>query len=80
MAVEETYEDGWDCVPELQEAVEELETIGYLKYEIKNCVRESSLDYMVDEMKEILQNVLDKLDEIDTDVEYKTVEEDEERR
>ena len=77
MAVEETYEDGWDCVPELQEAVEELEAIDTFKYEIKNCVRRSSLDYMVDEMKEILQNVLDKLDEIDTEVEYKTVKEDE---
>tara|TARA_R110002051_G_scaffold324640_2_gene422898 strand:+ start:305 stop:538 length:234 start_codon:yes stop_codon:yes gene_type:complete len=77
MAVEETYEDGWDCVPELQEAVEELKSIGYLKYEIENCVRESRLDHMVDDMKEILQNVLDKLDEIDTEVEYKTVKYDE---
>ena len=74
MKTEKTYEDGWGCVPELQEAVEELEAIDTFKYEIKNCVRRSSLDYMVDEMKEILQNVLDKLDEIDTEVEYKTIE------
>tara|TARA_R110000824_G_C14723937_1_gene625461 strand:- start:216 stop:449 length:234 start_codon:yes stop_codon:yes gene_type:complete len=74
MAVEETYEDGWGCVPELLEAVEELEEIDGFKYEIKNCVRVSSLDDMVGEMKEILINVLEKLDEIDTEVEYKTVE------
>ena len=74
MKTEKTYDDSWNCVPELLEAVEELEAIDTFKYEIKNCVRESSLDYMVDEMKEILQNVLDKLDEIEMEVEYKTVE------
>ena len=74
MAVEETYEDGWGCVPELLEAVEELEEIDTFKYEIKNCARINHTNYLVDEMKEILINVLEKLDEIDTEVEYKTVE------
>tara|TARA_Y100000034_G_C6857019_1_gene389613 strand:+ start:464 stop:703 length:240 start_codon:yes stop_codon:yes gene_type:complete len=78
MAVEETYEDGWGCVPELKEAIEELEAIDTFKYEIKNCVRVSTVDDMVYEMKYILRNVLEKLDEVDTEVEYKTVEEDEE--
>ena len=73
MAVEETYEDGWGCVPELLEAVEELEEIDAFKYEIKNCVRINHTNYLVDEMKEILINVLEKLDEIDTEVEYRTV-------
>ena len=73
MAVEETYEDGWGCVPELLEAVEELEEIDEFKYEIKNCVRINHTNYLVDEMKEILINVLEKLDEIDTEVEYRTV-------
>ena len=74
MAVEETYEDGADCIRELREVVEELEAIDTFKYEIKNCVRSSKLDDMIYEMKEILINVLEKLDEIDTEVEYKTVE------
>ena len=74
MKTEKTYEEGWDCVPELFEAVKELEAIDTFKYEIKNCVRVSNLDNMVYEMKEILHNVLEKLDEIDTDVEHKTVE------
>tara|TARA_R110000744_G_scaffold27726_4_gene67436 strand:+ start:237 stop:476 length:240 start_codon:yes stop_codon:yes gene_type:complete len=69
-----THEDGWGCVPELQQAVKELETIDTFKYEIKNCVRVSSLNDMVYEMKDILMHALDKLDEIDTEVEYKTVE------
>ena len=42
-----THEDGWGCVPELQQAVKELETIDTFKYEIKNCVRVSSLNDMV---------------------------------
>ena len=69
-----THEDGWDCIPELREAVEDLEAIDTFKYEIKNCVRVSSLDDMMYEMKDILINVLEKLDEVDTEVEYKTVE------
>jgi len=74
MKTEKTYNDGWGCVPQLQEAIEELEAIDTFKYEIKNCVRVSGLDNMVYEMKEILQNVLDKLDEVNTEVEYKTIE------
>ena len=74
MKTEKTYNDGWGCVPELFEAVKELEAIDTFKYEIKNCVRVSGLDNMVYEMKEILQNVLDKLDEVNTEVEYKTIE------
>jgi hypothetical protein len=74
MKTEKTYDDGWNCVPELLEAVEELEAIDTFKYEIKNCERSSNLYVMVEEMKHILQNVLDKLDEVDTEVEYKTME------
>ena len=69
-----THEEGWDCIPELQEVVEELEAIDTFKYEIKHCARVSSLNDMVYEMKDILMHALDKLDEIDTEVEYKTVE------
>ena len=77
MKTKETIEDGWNCVPELLEAVEELEAIDTFKYEIKNCVRSSNLDDMVYEMRYILNNVLQKLDEVDTEVEYKTVVDDE---
>ena len=48
MAVEETYEDGWGCVPELLEAVEELEEIDAFRYEIKNCARINHTNYLVD--------------------------------
>ena len=32
-----TIEDGWGCVPELQEVVEKIEELDHYKYEIKNC-------------------------------------------
>ena len=70
----ETHEDGWDCVPQLQQAVEELDAINNFNYEIKYGVRASTLNHMVYEMKEILNYTLNKLEEIDTEVEYKTVE------
>jgi hypothetical protein len=73
MKVERTIEDGWDCVPELNEAVEELENIKSETYEIKHCVRSSELDVLVEQMTETLQNAIDKLNEIDTNVEYKTI-------
>ena len=35
----ETFEDGWDCLPELKEVVETIEELDTYKYEINNCVR-----------------------------------------
>ena len=74
----ETYEDGWDCVPELKRAVKQIEGIKPLIYEINNCVRDHDLDFLVDEMKEHLENAIDILDQIDTDVEFETVDEEDE--
>ena len=70
----ETYEDGWDCEPKLKSAMESIEKGDHDKYEIDNCVRSSELDYMVYEMIDFLQEAIDTLKEIDTNKEYKTVE------
>ena len=35
-----TLEDGWDCVPELQEAVNKIEEMDSHLYEINNCKRD----------------------------------------
>ena len=40
------------------------------------CVRTCELDQMVDELKTHLMDALEALDEIDTSVEYETVDED----
>ena len=47
-------------------------------YEINKCVRTCDLDQMVDQLKTHLLDALEALDEIDTSVEYETVDDDEE--
>ncbi len=71
--IQNTTEDGWDCVPELTEVVRKIESLDNYKYEINNCVR-LGLDDMIAEMKELLEDALEKLDEIDPKLEFKTVE------
>ena len=68
-----TIEDGWDCAPELKEAVETIEELDTYKYEINNCVRVTELDHIVSEMKDLLEEALSKLENIDTDREFETV-------
>jgi|TARA_R110000751_G_scaffold88659_1_gene175066 hypothetical protein len=72
--IQNTTEDGWGCVPELTEVVRKIESLDNYKYEINNCVRLSGLDDMIAEMKELLEDALEKLDEIDPKLEFKTVE------
>ena len=69
-----TIEDGWDCEPKLKEAVEKIEELDHYKYEINNCVRSSDLDNLVVEMKEMMEDAIQILDEIDVEVEYETIE------
>lgn len=69
-----TFEDGWDCLPELKEVVETIEELDTYKYEINNCVRVTELDHIVSEMKDLLEEALSKLENIDTDREFETVE------
>jgi uncharacterized membrane protein len=70
--IKKTIEDGWRCVPELTHVVNKLQCIDSFVYEIKNGNRSSDLDEMVFEMKKYLQGAIDKLNEIDTDVEFET--------
>ena len=72
-----TYEDGWDCEPQLMEVARKLRELEDYLYEIRNCQRERDLEEMVDEMKEICEEAVDILDDIDTDKEYETIEEEE---
>jgi hypothetical protein len=69
----ETIEDGWDCIPELKDAVTELSMINDYVYEIKNCVRISDLESMVVDMNEIMDNVKYHLSKVDITKEYKTI-------
>ena len=71
-----TFEDGWDCLPELKELVETIEELDTYKYEINNCVRVTELDQMVSEMRDILEEALNQLENINTDREFETIIED----
>ena len=69
-----TTEDGWGCVPELKEAVKLMVQIDSIAYEIHNCKRATSLEVIVREMKNSLEEAIDVLDEIDVNRKFETIE------
>ena len=72
-----TIEDGWDCVPELKECVAEIDNVNSIICEINNCVRQSDLYTIVEELKTMAYNITEKLEAIDEDQEFETVDEEE---
>ena len=72
-----TIEDGWDCVPELKEVISEIENVDGIIYEINNCVRQTDLHTIVEELKTMAYNITEKLEAIDEDQEFETVDEEE---
>jgi len=72
-----TIEDGWDCVPELKECVAEIDNVNSIIYEINNCVRQSDLYTIVEELKNMAYNLTEKLEAIDEDQEFETVDDEE---
>ena len=72
-----TIEDGWDCVPELKEVISEIENVDGIVYEINNCVRSTDLYTIVEELKNMVYNITEKLETIDEDQEFETVDEEE---
>ena len=71
--VKKTTHDGWECVPELKRAVRALDDMDNDLYEIRHCQRASKLEYLVENMKECLENALEELDYINVNIEYETV-------
>ena len=78
MSVVKTIEDGWDCVPELTEAVEIYEHVGHTIYEINKCKREQELCDIIDELRNMCIDMQEKLDEIDESLEFETVDDEDE--
>ena len=73
-----TEYDGWNCVRELGHAINYIEECSSDIYEIKNCVRNSRLSDLIENIKNNLQYAIDELDGIsDTEEEFETVVEDE---
>lgn len=72
MRVIETELDNWDVVPELEEALQAVDMIDTLVYEIRRSRRDTPLRELVESIKEELEDAISILEEIDLDVEYKT--------
>ena len=70
MKVIKTSEDGWDCVPQLNNVAKTLSFLDPYLYEIRTCVRSSSVEDMVNGIKDTLEEALEELNEIDTDIEF----------
>jgi hypothetical protein len=68
-----TTEDGWECVPELKEAVRAINGINDMCYEINNCVRSRDLESLVNNMTAALEHAIGILEDIDTSDQYITV-------
>ena len=76
MTVIKTEHDGWECVPELKdEVVYAYENVADIIYEINNCVREMELCDIIEDLKSMCIDMQEKLDEIDEDQEFETVDE-----
>jgi len=71
-----TTEDGWDCVPELKQAVRAINQTNDMCYEINNCVRSRGLESLVNNMTAALEHAIGILEEIDTSDQFITVDED----
>ena len=72
MAIKTTT-DWWDCVPELKEVISEIENVDGIVYEINNCVRQTDLYTIVEELKNMAYNLTEKLEAIDEDQEFITI-------
>ena len=70
-----TIEDGWNCVPELTDVTNEIDNVNSIIYEINNCVRQTDLYTIVEELKNMAYTLTEKLEEIDEDQEFETVDE-----
>ena len=73
MKTKKTMTDSWIGGRQIKEACNEIDELGHHVYEIKNCVRVSKLENIVYDMKLQLQEAINWLDEIDTDVHWETV-------
>ena len=69
-----TEEDGWACNRDVQNLASLLDDLDHLRYEINNCVRQASLEEIVNEFTEIGNDLVSTANSIDTNVEYETIE------
>ena len=57
-------EDGWDNIPELNEVSSLIGELNLYKYEIDNCVKQTELNDLLHQMKEITRQLEENIDGI----------------
>jgi len=72
-----TEHEGWECVGELMLIADKMSGLHHTLYEIRNCERLQQLDDIVTDLKNAFKDSLDMLNNINTDIEWETVCEDE---
>ena len=60
--MEET--DGWEDIPELNEVSSLIGELNSYKYEIDNCVKQTELNDLLHQMKEITRQLEENIDGI----------------
>ena len=73
MSTIKTEEDGWDCNTDVLELASLLDDLDALRYEINNCVRQSSVEEIAYEFAEIGRDLVRISDALDTNVQYETI-------
>ena len=56
--------DGWDDIPELNEVSSLIGELNSYKYEIDNCVKQTELNDLLHQMKEITRQLEENIDGI----------------
>jgi hypothetical protein len=56
--------DGWDDIPELNEVSSLIGDLNSYKYEIDNCVKQTELNDLLHQMKEITRELEENIDGI----------------
>ena len=56
--------DGWDDIPELNEVSSLIGELNSYKYEIDNCVKQTELNDLLHQMKEITRELEENIDGI----------------
>ena len=73
MSTIKTEEDGWACNRGVKHLASLLDDLDGLRYEINNCVRQSSLEDIAYEFAELGRDLVRISDALDTNVEYETI-------
>ena len=76
--IRETTADGWECVRQFGQIDRSIESFRATRYEIANCLRESSTEDIIADMEFLAKDILEKCEHLRRDgidkVEFVTIE------